>query len=77
MSRSQRFIDQARSDYAGIPESISWARDKYGEAHVVIKMSSGYYLDWIGAEYADQPDEFDEPPPGLKLFWKPIARGEL
>lgn len=68
---NKRFIDQARADYQGKPKRIARGHDKYGEAHVVIEMSSGYYLDWIGAEYASEPDEFDEKPfTGLK--WTPI-----
>lgn len=75
MSRSQRFIDQARSDYQGTPEAIAFTTDAYGEQHVVIRMSSGYYLDWIGAEFATEPDEWEEQPPDLKLIFKPIKEG--
>ena len=72
MSRSQRFIDQARKDYEGTPEAIAFTTDAYGEQHVVIRMSSGYYLDWIGAELATEPDEWDCQPTNLKLIFKPI-----
>lgn len=72
MSRSERFIEQARKDYMGTPEAIAFTTDACGEKHVVIRMSSGYYLDWIGAEYADQPDEWEGLPPDLKLIFKPI-----
>jgi hypothetical protein len=72
MNHSQRFIEQARSNYAGTPEAIAWAYDKYDEIHVVIRMSPGYYLDWIGGEYADEPDEFEEQPAGLNLNWRAI-----
>ena len=45
MSRSERFIAQARKDYLGNPEAIAFTTDACGEKHVVIRMSSGYYLD--------------------------------
>ena len=72
MSRPQRFIDQARKDYEGTPEAIAFTTDACGEQHVVIRMSSGYYLDWIGAELAPEPDEWEEQPTHLKLIFKPI-----
>ena len=77
MARQDRFIAQARKDYLGSPNRIAWSTDKYGEKHVVIEMiwpdGQKYYLDWIGAEYADQPDEFGETPPdGTTLIFKPI-----
>ena len=72
MSRSERFIAQARKDYLGNPEAIAFTTDACGEKHVVIRMSSGYYLDWIGAELAPEPDEWEGPPSDLKLIFKPI-----
>jgi len=72
MSHSQRFIDQARSDYEGTPTHIAFTTDACGEEHVVIRMSSGYYLDWIGAELAPEPDEWEGQPTNLKLIFKPI-----
>lgn len=71
-NRSDRFIAQARADYEGTPTHIAFATDACDEQHVVIKMSSGYYLDWIGAELAEEPDEWEELPTGLKLIFKPI-----
>lgn len=73
-NRSDRFIQQARADYAGEPTHIAFTTDACGEQHVVIKMSSGYYLDWIGAEFAAEPDEWDKQPEGLRLIWKPINK---
>lgn len=72
MNYSQRFIDQARRDYEGVPEAIAFTTDAHGEKHVVIRMSSGYYLDWIGAELASEPDEWEGVPTGLTLIFKPI-----
>lgn len=71
---NQRFIDQARADYSGTPHRIARCEDRCGEVHVIVEMRAGaigeagtYWLDWIGAELADQPDEFDELPfRGLK-----------
>lgn len=71
-NRSDRFIEQAREDYEGTPTHIAFTTDRYGEKHVVIKMSSGYYLDWIGAELAEEPDEWEDVPTGLTLIFKPI-----
>lgn len=71
-NRSDSFIAQARKDYDGTPEAIAFTTDTCGEQHVVIRMSSGYYLDWIGAELASEPDEWEEQPTGLKLIFKPI-----
>ncbi len=56
----ERYLTQA-ADYEGKP--VAWARhyDKYGEEHVIIRMEHGdedYHLDWIGGEYAEEPDEF-------------------
>ena len=79
-TKNDRFIKQARDDYAGIPKRIARCRDKYHEEHVVIEMALDngdvHYLDWIGAEYADSPDEFgDELPfPNLKWAYVPDAR---
>ena len=77
MARQNRFVRQAQEDYAGNPKRIAWTTDRYGEKHVVIEMhdASGkpiFWLDWIGAEYADAPDEWDRCPPDLTLIFKPI-----
>lgn len=78
--QNDRFIKQARADYVGTPKRIAWHTDQYGERHVVIEMKltdgTAHYLDWIGAEYADQPDEFgDEVPfPHLKWAYVPEAK---
>lgn len=67
MTDNTRFIAQARADYAGEPKRIARCQDRCGEEHVIIEMTSGYWLDWIGAELAPEPDEFDELPfTGLK-----------
>lgn len=74
---NERFIDQARKDYMGEPHRIARCQDKYGEQHVIIEMvlSHGqkHYLDWIGAEFAREPDEFGDEPPFQRLKWKKIA----
>ena len=78
--RNDRFIEQARADYQGKPKRIARCQDRYDEVHVVIEMvldnGDVHYLDWIGAEHADQPDEFgDEPPfPNLKWAYVPDAK---
>ena len=57
-----RFIEEARSDYEGLPIQITTEYDHYGEVHIIIEMKYGnetYYLDWIGGEYADVPDELE------------------
>lgn len=59
---TNRYIDQAKSDYDGKPIAMAEHWDQYDEHHVIIKMSSGFYLDWIGGEYAEEPDEFDREP---------------
>ena len=71
--RNDRFIEQARADYQGKPKRIARCQDRYGEAHVVIEMvldnGDVHYLDWIGAEHADQPDEFGDEAPFPNLKW--------
>ena len=71
--RNDRFIEQARADYQGKPKRIARCQDHYGEAHVVIEMvldnGDVHYLDWIGAEHADQPDEFGDEAPFSNLKW--------
>jgi hypothetical protein len=67
----QRYIEQAKADYEGQPVAIAEHWDRYDEHHVIVKMSSGYYLDWIGAEYAEWPDEF-EAEPFENLEWRAI-----
>lgn len=66
----QRFFDQAK-DYEGKVVAYTQHWDQYDEHHVILKMSSGYYLDWIGGEYAEEPDEFDEPP-FANLHWTKV-----
>lgn len=68
------FIEQARSDYEGTPNRIAAFYDNYGEHHVVIEMKAKgfiYYLDWIGGEFAPEPDECDTPP-SLHMNWESI-----
>lgn len=73
---NQRFIDQARDDYLGTPHRIARCTDSCGEVHVIIEMRVGedtrHYLDWIGGELADQPDEFGDQLPFKGLKWAPI-----
>lgn len=66
----QYYIEQA-AEYEG--EVVAYAEhwDQYDEHHVILKMDSGYYLDWIGGAYAEEPDEFDEPP-FKNLRWRNI-----
>lgn len=62
---TNRYIEQANTDYEGKAVAITEHWDVYGEHHVIVKMKSGkdtYYLDWIGGKYAEEPDEFDEEP---------------
>jgi len=66
----QRYLTQA-ADYQGQPVAFAEHYDEYDEHHVIIEMSSGYYLDWIGGEYAEGPDEFDSVPFD-NLHWKKI-----
>jgi hypothetical protein len=56
-----------------VPVAIASHYDHYDEHHVIIKMSNGYYLDWIGGVYAEEPDEFDEAP-FKGLHWTPIKQ---
>jgi hypothetical protein len=68
---NDRYIAQAREDYEGEPVAIATHYDQYDEVHVIVKMSDGYYLDWIGGEYAEEPDEFDTEP-FKNLKWRAI-----
>jgi hypothetical protein len=68
-ARNIRFITQA-GGYVGTPHRIARCGHR-GESHVIIenKLLDGscFYLNWIGAEYADEPDEYEEMPfKGLK-----------
>ena len=66
----QRYIEQA-ADYEGKPVAYAEHWDQYDEHHVILKMDSGYYLNWIGGVYAEEPDEFDELP-FKNLRWRDI-----
>lgn len=70
----ERFINQAK-EYVGRANRIARCTDGYGEQHVIIEMikedGSKHFLDWIGAEYATEPDE-DEEQPFSNLRWKRI-----
>lgn len=76
---NDRFIQQARDNYQGEPKRIARCRDQYNEEHVIIEMvlANGdvHYLDWIGAEYAESPDEFGDELPFPNLKWSHIVRG--
>jgi hypothetical protein len=68
----ERYLTQA-ADYEGKP--VGWCRhyDQYGEEHVILKMQHDketYWLDWIGGEYAEEPDEFMCDPPFKNLKWR-------
>jgi hypothetical protein len=68
----ERYLEQAK-DYVGYP--TGWCRryDSYGEEHFILEMNDcgvTYWLDWIGGEYAEEPDEFDE-------FCKPFDNMEM
>lgn len=69
-----RFIEQAK-DYMGTPYRIARCHDRYGEQHVIIenRLDNGdaFWLDWIGAEYAPEPDEYDVVPFSA-LKWKKL-----
>jgi oxalate decarboxylase/phosphoglucose isomerase-like protein (cupin superfamily) len=71
-----RFIEQARSDYIGVPSRIAHCTDNFGEHHVIIENSlpngGKIYLDWIGAEFASEPDEFGDEMPFKNLRWRKI-----
>lgn len=79
--KNDRFIEQARADYLGKPKRIARCQDRYGEEHVVIEMvldnEDVHYLDWIGAEHADQPDEFGDEAPFSNLKWSYIANSAV
>lgn len=71
----ERFIQQAREDYQGTPTRIARCMDACGETHVIIEslMEDGtkFYMDWIGAELASEPDEMEDCPfRGLK--WREV-----
>lgn len=73
--RFERFVKQAREEYMGTPRRVSFFFDGYGEEHVVVEMHQGgkpsFWLDWIGAELADQPDEHLDPP-ALAKGWQVV-----
>lgn len=72
-----RFIEQAKTDYEGIPSRIAYHEDHFGECHVIIENSlpneGKFYLDWIGAEFASEPDEFGDEMPFENLKWMKIT----
>ena len=71
----ERYIQQAEHDYKGDAIAIAEHFDKYGEQHILVKMKNGrdvYYLDWIGGEYAEYPDECGEDEPFEDLYWMAI-----
>lgn len=76
MTRPTKQIEQARADYLGTPKRYAFATDGYGEYHILIEnvLSNGekFYLDWIGGDYAEEPDEFEDYPPFSGLRWKAI-----
>ena len=61
-------------EYVGKPMSVGRAHDNYGEEHIVICMQDEgelYYLDWIGGDYAEGPDECDDVS-HLHIHWQPV-----
>ena len=69
----ERYLTQA-NDYEGKAVRIAEHHDQYDEYHVIIEMSTDsgpFWLDWIGGEYAAEPDEFDEAP-FENLNWKSV-----
>lgn len=70
-----RFLEQA-ADYQGTPSRIAQHYDECGELHVILEMELGggdvYYLDWIGGEYAPEPDEFGDEVPFSNLKWEVV-----
>jgi hypothetical protein len=76
----QRFIDQAVADYDGTPKEVTRFEDEGGETHVIIKTEvrgQMHYLDWIGAEYAPEPDEWQDEVPPYKMRWSKIKPEHL
>lgn len=74
MKGLEKFIKQATEDYQGKCTRIAEYNDKYDEYHVIIEKKLGkdmIYLDWVGGDLAEQPDEFDKPP-FKNLEWKNI-----
>lgn len=71
---TDRFIAQS-GEYQGTPTRIATFYDTYDEYHVVIEMVAGgytYYLDWIGGDYAPEPDE-DDTPPDQPVSWRAVT----
>lgn len=67
------FLEQAKQ-YQGAPTRIAYHTDAAGEYHVIIEMcykKRSYWLDWIGGEYAEEPDEFEEEPFN-NLNWRAV-----
>ena len=72
----KRYLKQAQG-YVGVPDATSTiVTDPEGETVVIVSMRLRdgrlYYLAWIGGEYADSPDEFDELPDDWKPRWKKV-----
>jgi hypothetical protein len=61
---TNRYIQESQ-EYEGEAVAIAEHWDQYDEHHVIVKMkeqSYVYYLDWIGGEFAKEPDEFEVEP---------------
>lgn len=75
---TQKFIQQA-GDYEGTPNRIAKHVDGCGETHVIIEMilkgGGKHYLDWIGGEYAPEPDECGDEVPFSGLRWGKVVVG--
>ena len=70
----KRYLEQAERDYEGKPNATATVVDDCHETIVLVRMQrdddSTYVLAWIGAEYAESPDEFDnELPDGWCPKW--------
>ena len=71
---TNRFLTQA-ADYMGKPARIAHHHDECGETHVIIEMKfkgGVHYLDWIGGDYAPEPDEFGDQVPYENLVWEKV-----
>ena len=72
---TNRYIKEANEEYEGEAVAIAHHYDQYDEHHVIVKMKYNdeiYYLDWIGGEYAEEPDEMGEDMPFKNLRWQTV-----
>lgn len=59
----KRYLEQAKNEYEGTPDATAFITTAGGEqvAMVRMRLNDGhcYVLAWIGAEYAEEPDEYE------------------